>query len=639
MASSNSTDNITEFEPVMLCDNTEVKLPIDIGHMTECTENEETVLCCSISSELECGQRSDTQSNDNVFHNHNAEGLNTTENGPSIVVLSDIISSPCIQAPDVDTDGVDHSNLTMYHNLRDLYCRVPSDMFINEVLSMHSESEVDLEATRLSLFETIKSSEDFPYGENFELKRRVNSRSGDRVSVKLSRDIYSLMSVVEGAEYSVLKDVMSVCKGKTRKKSMAVMTSHKSDNVDVHKCSCKSDMELMKSSMSALQADVLMIKQRFVAVEQSRSEQINTIKDTLKETQSSVSNVQTDLTRYCSEIKETLFSVKQSNVSDCPEVSRLSSSMTFITENINLLQVQLVQVVKKLGIGWDCESDLNTKSVPLPESELSSQNDVENADPSQNSGMDVDNDLHFSDALPVINSSGNSKEEGSGMPISVILTGIRPSKGENIVKKDDKFPSYSSVVKRKQTGKENTSTSTSNSLLGDNFQRDGHDNFQHDSYRDSQHASYDNPQHETQNDDDFMLHVKKRSKRFYLGGFRSTITENRITEYVSKRGPTVSHVKIFQNKRNGSVFVRLNAYDDEKALMLSTPYFWPEEITCRPWVSQVEYKRRYMQRNSHQFTRRKSYEGKRAELYADHESRKPTFEHANRYSHLSSNVD
>ena len=70
----------------------------------------------------------------------------------------------------------------------------------------------------------------------------------------------------------------------------------------------------------------------------------------------------------------------------------------------------------------------------------------------------------------------------------------------------------------------------------------------------------------------FFRHVKWRTKRFYLEGFKSSIIVNRISEYVSKRGPEVSHVNMFQNKRNGSVCVSLNVLDNEKVLLLSTQY-------------------------------------------------------------------
>ena len=42
-----------------------------------------------------------------------------------------------------------------------------------------------------------------------DYKRRVHTRNGDTVTTKHAQDIYSLMSVLEGGEYSELKDLLA----------------------------------------------------------------------------------------------------------------------------------------------------------------------------------------------------------------------------------------------------------------------------------------------------------------------------------------------------------------------------------------------------------------------------------------------
>ena len=252
----------------------------------------------------------------------------------------------CILISDNAVNEADHSNLNMFHSLRDLYHKVPADMFINEVLHMHSESEVDLERTRACLFEMLKSNEDYPYGDTMEMKRRVNSRSGDRVSVKLSRNVYSILSAVESAEYSTLKDLLSQSKVKSKKKysSVSQHDSHLIAGVDPQKCGYKSDIDIIKNSVEALQADVLLLKQRLVAVERTRSEQMSTINATLKQRKDCLCSVTAYVNLHFDEVKQKLSSVPNT------EFLQLKNDMCFITENIHKLQTHLVDIVKQLGL-------------------------------------------------------------------------------------------------------------------------------------------------------------------------------------------------------------------------------------------------------------------------------------------------
>ena len=54
-----------------------------------------------------------------------------------------------------------------------------------------------------------RANESFPFGENAILKRRVHTRTGESVALKLAKDIHALLSVAEGAEYSEIQDMVS----------------------------------------------------------------------------------------------------------------------------------------------------------------------------------------------------------------------------------------------------------------------------------------------------------------------------------------------------------------------------------------------------------------------------------------------
>lgn len=55
----------------------------------------------------------------------------------------------------------------------------------------------------------LKNTEDVPFDSGSELKRRVNTRQGDSLAWKLARDVYTLLSVIEGADSQCLKDLIS----------------------------------------------------------------------------------------------------------------------------------------------------------------------------------------------------------------------------------------------------------------------------------------------------------------------------------------------------------------------------------------------------------------------------------------------
>ncbi|WAR27239.1 hypothetical protein MAR_012943 [Mya arenaria] len=93
-------------------------------------------------------------------------------------------------------------------------------------------------------------------------------------------------------------------------------------------------------------------------------------------------------------------------------------------------------------------------------------------------------------------------------------------------------------------------------------------------------------------DDDFSQNVSKRTKRFFVGGFGPSITENKLEKYIRKRGPKVSRI-VLNKTRYGNVIIRVNVEDDDNAsYMTDDPCFWPSDVTCRPWVSYGTYRRR-----------------------------------------------
>ena len=153
-------------------------------------------------------------------------------------------------------------------------------MFINRVLHSVAFSESDLESHRSMLFDLIKECEDFPYGLQAELKRRVHTRNGDTVATKHAQDIYSLMSVLEGGEYSELKDLLARGSRGQRPQSQS-QTPYGAGNVTLTSCDCAVEIKSLVDSLNNVKADVLNVKQGYIATETSRSSQIQSLKSTV----------------------------------------------------------------------------------------------------------------------------------------------------------------------------------------------------------------------------------------------------------------------------------------------------------------------------------------------------------------------
>ena len=130
------------------------------------------------------------------------------------------------------------------------------------------------------------------------------------------------------------------------------------------------------------------------------------------------------------------------------------------------------------------------------------------------------------------------------------------------------------------------------------YNRDNENNANNDSslngHVHSSGPAYDNAvnfDHGDDDDDDdedenFQQHIKfkKRTKRFFLGGFNTSITEDVISKYVSRRGPVVKWVSIWKSKRDpDNVVIRLNIEDNANAQLLEGSGFWPRGVRCRQW--------------------------------------------------------
>ncbi|XP_053406434.1 uncharacterized protein LOC123546709 [Mercenaria mercenaria] len=147
----------------------------------------------------------------------------------------------------------DHE-LEEYNRLTTMYRDYPSALFTPQLLKTYASCEAKLEQSRQVLFCNARECDDFPYGLQAELKRRVSTRRGDPLCVKLANDIHVLLSVLEGDDMQAMKDLIST----GRQGRSLSQTPARSIDPSTHQvpkpntqCDCRKELSLLKDTISS----------------------------------------------------------------------------------------------------------------------------------------------------------------------------------------------------------------------------------------------------------------------------------------------------------------------------------------------------------------------------------------------------
>ncbi|MEW8546462.1 MAG: hypothetical protein AB2693_23335 [Candidatus Thiodiazotropha sp.] len=546
-----------------------------------------------------------------------------------------------------DEEIYDTEDNAVYRSLQLLYRGLPKEMFINRILSDTASCEIKLGEMRSALFEQLKEADDFPYGLQCMLKRRLYTRSGDSIPVKLSHDIHTLMSVIEGAEYSEMRELLSSGSGRSQRSQLSSSTA----NDTINHYDCAPEIKVLTESINSMKADMLKMKQSHLAVETNRSKQIDTLKSNVLGLKVSISTLSEVVSRAVTDIRlcaERIESEKSLGVTN------LKSEIRLVKENLASIEDTVYNLQTKVASGKATVSQsgkANRKSKTchtsggLPRSDAGVSSVTSGADSGSSLGsgdkfrmQTGDNIVSYQDrsllAEPVVLGSEQQQPVSSGVASSD--AGSTPAVETNIARNE--------VVSH--TEGDSDQNSTENVQPQHNFRSEMNMHLsvptpsvtQNRSYRDAISSSgatncrnvtgqaiatrvtrntgsvnrnsdnytymggHDEADFDDDDDDDegFVQFVKKRSQRYYLGGFKPSITRQRIEKYVNRRGPTVTWVRIWNSRRRpNNVIIRLNVEDNEYARLLESRTFWPRGVTCRPWVNGS---RRNTSRNGDDFT-------------------------------------
>ena len=92
-------------------------------------------------------------------------------------------------------------------------------------------------------------------------------------------------------------------------------------------------------------------------------------------------------------------------------------------------------------------------------------------------------------------------------------------------------------------------------------------------------------------DDDFIQYIRRRPARYYVGGFKSTINEQKLSNYLLRRSINVSRINIRRYEDQDRAVIQLSV-DPEYGSLLQQRGFWPPDVYCRQWYNRNEYRQK-----------------------------------------------
>ena len=93
-------------------------------------------------------------------------------------------------------------------------------------------------------------------------------------------------------------------------------------------------------------------------------------------------------------------------------------------------------------------------------------------------------------------------------------------------------------------------------------------------------------------DDDLIQYVRRRPDLYYVGDFKFTINEQKLTTYLLRRGVHVSRINIRRYENPDRAAIQLFV-DPDYGPYVQQHGFWPPGVYRRQWYSNNEYRQLY----------------------------------------------
>jgi hypothetical protein len=535
---------IIEFEPVSTGENTEVKIPVTAHDVTILNAADDNDTCISPCFDQQ-----------------------TTGHGPHI-------------------DNSDTTFFYEYNRLISLFRGMPSVTFVATLVRDYASSESDLDNVRSQLFEALKSNEDFPYGIDSELKRRVFRGRGDPISIKLANDIHTLLSVMEGEEYSVIKEMISATKVRASSQSSTQQTPRSTrkgttgtgTTLNTTPCHCNIEIQMLKDTVSSLQADILLLKQMSHANDKLRTDQVNCVCSTVKGITQDIVDCKRQITEAVSEGLSQCNIIKTLSASNEGKLQTLQKKVDSLEHFVDSAGVVKIAQCSKHHTPYHFNSDENT-NVETTVGEI-----FPDADTYFTHTETPSCDQNITEKCLIQNVNDQS-EPCSFNDKNEIHT--EQCRDLNISEKQCATLKFTEmrVNKACQDASKHTSRPDSRTF---SIPKSTFPKMKNIPVRVTTRAERDIRQYEY-----FDWHVTKPTKRFFVGGFSKSASIQYLSNFIRNRGATVSMIRKFPMRKSpNKVIIRLNLEANENADLVLDPGFWPRGITCSPWLSRTEIRER-----------------------------------------------
>jgi len=428
-------------------------------------------------------------------------------------------------------------------------------MFINRILQDYSHCVEKLEHTRSLLYDTLRSEDEYTYSQEANLKRRVTSWRGS-AAAKLACDIHTLLTMLNGEGCASIKDMVSNSKKPRRRKSVARPAATESSvNCSVENCKCKAEIDILKETVSSLQADMLTLKQEIHLMRHTSVYDDSSLKGDISEMKQAV----IDLNVNYSSVNDRVISL-ENFISHDDIVTITRAPFSVVNEEHQPSGDSLEDPAAPFSVVNE-EHQPSGASLEDPTAPFSVLHEDH-----QPSGASLEDP-----AAPAVYDPGATNESS---PLNCETNVFVDDSRHISVEETDDETAEDNRVNRVNSAPLSQSHATIPTRVTPRDNRRTRDDMQNLQKQRSVTfadiiANIGTPMEprvngvpirdETpvpeiddieQDIDDFSVYVRKRSKRFYVGGFKNTITERKLRAYVTSRGQTVTMVRIFPSKRN-----------------------------------------------------------------------------------------
>ena len=226
-------------------------------------------------------------------------------------------------------------------NLLSLLRSTPRELFITQVLQDSAKSRDRLESVRLDLVECLQQTEGYPFDSRACLKTRKQMRTGDRVEYKLAQDTYILASVIDGAEWDDLREVLNIPRPSKKSQSQSALdVSFQATNI--------TELELLKKTVQGLSSDL-------IAIKQENSTLKSELKAEIKSMRKDLSKLETDITADLSEVRSLISTNAQSIDRICNDrsngVANIKSDIKLLKTDVKNIQDEPIFSVSVISLG------------------------------------------------------------------------------------------------------------------------------------------------------------------------------------------------------------------------------------------------------------------------------------------------